>query len=327
MSKRDTLVDRLLADGSYADYFANKWSAILRNKRRTPADAHGTFAFHDWIRESLDRNLPYDQFVRSILTASGEISDNPAVAWYREVKDVEQEVEDSAQLFLGLRIQCARCHHHPFEKWSQRDYYGFAAFFSRVSRKPTAEPSELRVYHRRGLASSVNPKSGEQLAPTGLGSAPLQIAGRTRSAARPGGLDGRRQKPVLRPGAGEPLLEALFQPRHCRAGRRHAGHQSGHQSRVARRPGPAFRFQRLRLEGPGADDLSSRRRISSLPSRTSYNANDKQNFSRFYPRRLPAEVLLDAIRFGQRHHRRNSAACRPARMPCNCPTAEWEVIS
>ena len=71
--------------------------------------------------------------MREIVAASGELGDNPPVVWYREVKEVDQQVEDTAQLFLGLRIQCARCHHHPFEKWSQRDYYGMAAFFSQVA--------------------------------------------------------------------------------------------------------------------------------------------------------------------------------------------------
>lgn len=293
-SKRDALVDRLLADPGYADYFATKWSAILRNKRRTPDYIHGTFAFHDWIRESLNRNLPYDEFVRSILAASGEISDNPAVAWYREVKDVEQEVEDSAQLFLGLRIQCARCHHHPFEKWSQRDYYGFSAFFSRVNRKATAHSSEVRVYHKLGQASAVNPKSGEQLAPTGLGGPPLDIPAQRDprqalvdwmvEARNPffaralvnrywkhffsrGIVEPEDDMRVTNPASNPELLEGL------------AGHFVSH--------------------GYDLKDLvrtictSSTYQLSAEPN--AYNANDKQNFSRFYPRRLAAEVLLDAL--------------------------------
>ena len=98
--------------------------------------------------------------------ASGESSDNPPVAWYREVKEVDQQVEDTAQLFLGLRIQCARCHHHPFEAWSQRDYYGFAAFFAQVGRKPGEATDEERVFHQRGIAAATNPKTGESLKPT-----------------------------------------------------------------------------------------------------------------------------------------------------------------
>lgn len=80
-------------------------------------------------------NKPYDQFVREVLTATGSIDQNPPVAWYREVQNSEALVEDTAQLFLGVRIQCARCHHHPFEKWSQDDYYGMAAFFTRIGKK------------------------------------------------------------------------------------------------------------------------------------------------------------------------------------------------
>ena len=132
-AKRDKAIDRLLDTADYADYFANKWTAVLRNRRQNPNYMHGTYAFHEWIRETLYANKPYDQFVRDILTASGDVGENPPVAWYREVKDANQQVEDTAQLFLGLRIPCARCHHHPFESWSQRDYYGFAAFFSQVA--------------------------------------------------------------------------------------------------------------------------------------------------------------------------------------------------
>ena len=165
-----------MASTDYADFFANKWNAILRNKRRDQTYARGTRIFHDWVRDSLHANLPYDQFVRQLLTASGEISQNPPVAWYREVDDMNEQVEDSAQLFLGLRIQCARCHHHPFEKWSQQDYYGFAAFFSRIGRKPGAQFGEDRVFYNRGAASAKNPKSGASVPPAGLGAKPAEVS-------------------------------------------------------------------------------------------------------------------------------------------------------
>ncbi|HEY1065208.1 MAG TPA: DUF1549 domain-containing protein, partial [Pirellulales bacterium] len=178
--KRDRLVDRLLDSSDYADYFANKWNAVLRNKNRQNTQTRGTYAFHAWIRDALLTNMPYDQFVRSILAASGEVGQHPPVVWYREVATAEQEVEDTAQLFLGLRIQCARCHHHPFEKWSQDDYYGFSAFFSRVGRKAgrpgTLVTDEPRIFHNRGVAEAKNPKTGRSLKPTGLGAAPLELA-------------------------------------------------------------------------------------------------------------------------------------------------------
>ncbi|MBI1903599.1 MAG: DUF1549 domain-containing protein, partial [Planctomycetia bacterium] len=173
--KREKLVDRLLASTDYADYFANKWAAILRIKRANNTSVRANYAFHDWVRQSFHENKPYDQFVREILAASGEVGENPTVYWYKEVRTTEQQTEDTAQLFLGLRIQCARCHHHPFEKWSQQDYYGLSAFYSQVSRKPGYEQFEERVYARRGSAQANNPKTGQAVPATGLDAQPAKL--------------------------------------------------------------------------------------------------------------------------------------------------------
>ena len=95
-------------------------------------------------------------------------------------RQTSEQVEDTAQLFLGLRIQCARCHHHPFEKWSQDDYYGFSAFFSRLGHKPLADASnsklrEKRLFNSEGIAEAANPRTGKMLRPTALGGKPLSI--------------------------------------------------------------------------------------------------------------------------------------------------------
>ena len=111
-NKRDKAIDRLLASPDYADNFANKWAALLRNKRNKETDKRGNYSFHRWIRSAFNSNVPYDQFARQILAASGDMLHNPPVAWYREVKTTQQQLEDTAQLFLGTRIQCAQCHHH-----------------------------------------------------------------------------------------------------------------------------------------------------------------------------------------------------------------------
>src|SRR5690606_1281222 len=158
--KRDRLIDELLNTPQYADYFATKWNAVLRNKKRQNEDTEGLYAFRQWIWQSLYENKPYDEFVGELLTASGDPAFNPPVVWYREVSDVHQQVEDTAQLFLGVRIQCARCHHHPFEKWSEDDYYGLAAFFSRIGKKnrpagmgiPT-NSRDRRLFHNVGTAA------------------------------------------------------------------------------------------------------------------------------------------------------------------------------
>ena len=94
--------------------------------RKLPArNQRGTFAFHAWIRHALAANMPYDQFVRGIIAAQGTVGQHPPVIWYRTVRNLTHQTNDTAQLFLGTRINCAQCHNHPYEKWTQDDYYGF----------------------------------------------------------------------------------------------------------------------------------------------------------------------------------------------------------
>ena len=293
-TKRDDLVDRLIESGDYADYFASKWSAILRNRRNDKNIRVTSYGFHDWIRESLYENKPYDQFAGEILGASGMIRRNPAVAWFHEVKDQSSQVEDTAQLFLGLRIQCARCHHHPFEKWSQDDYYGLAAFFSRVGRKKSDVKGKDHIFHRPGNATATNPASGQALPPTPLGAEPVSLTpdrdpreSLVNWLAEPenpffakalvnrywkhffgrGLVDPEDDMRVTNPACNPALLEAL------------ATH---------------FRDTGFNLKSLVRTICTSQTYgLSAIPNE--YNQKDKQNFSRFYPRRLNAEVLLDSI--------------------------------
>jgi hypothetical protein len=169
--KRELWVDELLRSQDYADYFAGKWAALLKNRRDDASDTISNFAFHAWVRDSLLANKPYDQFVRELLAATGTVIGNPPVAWYKRVKEPKQQLEDVAQLFLGVRMQCAQCHHHPFERWSQDDYYSLSAFFSQVGRKPSATRGEDMIYHKRGVAMATNVKTGQSLKPAALGDA------------------------------------------------------------------------------------------------------------------------------------------------------------
>ena len=293
-NKRAELVDRLLEGTDHAEYFANKWSAILRNKRRAEYEKTATFGFYDWIRSNILENKPYDQFVREILTATGEPQANAPVAWYREVKDASAQVEDTAQLFLGLRIQCARCHHHPFEVWSQKDYYGFQAFFSRVGRKKGLLQNEVRIYHNPGVAQSQNPKTKQMVKPTGLGSPPLELsqyddprheladwmaAPENPFFARAlvnrywkhffgrGLVDPEDDMRVTNPATNPVLLDALA------------------------KDFIEHKFDMKHLIRTICN--SQTYQLAAEPN--AWNRNDKQNFSRYYPKRLNAEVLLDAI--------------------------------
>ncbi|MFN9627890.1 MAG: DUF1549 domain-containing protein [Planctomycetota bacterium] len=121
-SKRSEWIDRLLDSPEYASYFALRWGSILRNSNLAGAD-QASYAFHNWLKDMLARNRRYDEFVRGIIAASGEWQDAPAINWYWQSRDdpLHQVTADTAQVFLGQRLQCARCHHHPYERWSQDD--------------------------------------------------------------------------------------------------------------------------------------------------------------------------------------------------------------
>ena len=303
-------VDRLLASPDYAYYFAGKWGAVLRNRRKTDKDdPKTTFAFHAWISDSLQQNKPFDQFVREILTATGPHNRKnrrwPGIA--RSTRSTSRS-RTWPSFSLASGSACARCHHHPFEKWSQQDYHGLAAFFTRVQfidpppakkakdKKATPPRPPMTVSHKPGLAEALNPRTGKMVRPAGLDARELTLTADEDPADVPGRLDGRQGQSVFRPHPGQSLLEAFHGPGPGRAGRRHARHQSAHQSRAARRPGQAFRRQQVRPEEAGADDLHLEASIGSAPSRTSTTRATRRTTRASMPRRLNAEVLLDAMR-------------------------------
>ena len=132
--KRERLVDALLQRAEFADHWANKWADLLR-----PNPYHvgikAVFNYDQWIRDSFRQNKPMDQFARELITAQGSTWKNGAVVLFRDRRQPEEITTLVSQLFLGIRLDCAKCHHHPFEKWGQDDFYSFAAFFARVGRK------------------------------------------------------------------------------------------------------------------------------------------------------------------------------------------------
>lgn len=299
-AKRDKLIDKLIDSREYADYFANKWNLVLRNKKRKGEDLEGTYAFYRWIWNSLYENKPYDEFVGDILSASGEASFNPAVVWYREVDQINEQVEDTAQLFMGLRIQCARCHHHPFEKWSQDDYYGLAAFFSRVGKKTVPgsiggrNARDRRVFHNEGAASAKNPRSGSSLKPAGLGKTPVAIAADRDPRIHLVEWLKDKENPFFAPALVNRYWKHFFSRGIV---------EPEDDMRATNPPANPELLQKLAENFIKSKfDLkelvrtickSSTYQLSSLPNE--HNLKDKQNFSRYYPKRLTAEVLYDGF--------------------------------
>ena len=292
--KRGQWIEELLRSPDYADFFAGKWTAVLKNRRDDASDIVSNFAFHAWVRDSLLANKPYDQFVRELLAATGTVVGNPPVAWYKRVKEPKDQIEDVAQLFLGVRMQCAQCHHHPFERWSQDDYYSLAAFFSQVGRKPSETRGEDLIFHKRGMAVAKNIKSGLSLKPAALGDqvaaiAPdedprLRLADWLRSPKNPffaKALVNRYWKHFFQRGLIEPEDDIR-------------------ESNPASNPELLAALEKRFIEsGFDLKDLvrvittSNAYQLSALPNK--HNVGDRQNYSRYYPRRLPAEVMLDAV--------------------------------
>ena len=293
-NKRDTAIDTLLNSPDYADYFANKWSALLKNKRESKADITANFAFHSWVRDGLLANKPYDEMVRQLLAATGTIVENPPVAWYKRVKDPKAQLEDVAQLFLGVRMQCAQCHHHPFERWSQQDYYGLAAFFSQVGRKPTAIAGEDLIFHKRGAAQFVNPKTGEPEQPAGLGGPTLEIAPDD---------DPRLQLADWMSDSSNPFFAKVLVNRYWKHFFKRGlvePEDDLRDTNPATNPellaALADHFIKSGFDLKEAVRVMTRSQTYQLSSKPNeHNAIDLQNFSHFYPKRMQAEVMLDSM--------------------------------
>lgn len=165
--RRSKLIDRLLDDPEYADHWANKWADLLR-PNPYHAGIKAVLNYDHWIRDSFRKNKPYDQFVHELLTAKGSTFKHGAVTMFRDRRTPDERVTIVSQLFLGIRLECAKCHHHPNEVWGQADFYGLAAYFDRVDRKGTgisAPISGSEEFFFAGKRRAVkHPLTGEEVA-------------------------------------------------------------------------------------------------------------------------------------------------------------------
>lgn len=185
--KRARLIDQLLERPEYADFWTLKWSDILRSNRKT-IQVKGIHVFQSWLHDHVTNNTPINQVVRELLTANGDTFSNPPANYYRIARDPQNLAETTAQLFFGIRMQCAKCHNHPFERWTQDDYYSMAAFFARVKQKKTAlppgsppnTPAAEVVYSERS-GEVVQPRTGKTMPPKFMGGPVADVApGRDR---------------------------------------------------------------------------------------------------------------------------------------------------
>ncbi len=297
--KRARLVDRLLNRPEFADHWANKWVDLLRpNPYRVGIKA--VFNFDHWIRDQFRRDVPYDQLVRELLTAEGSTWHNGAVTLFRDRRTPEERTAIVSQLFLGIRLECAKCHHHPFEKWSQGDYFGFAAFFSHTAAKgtglspPISGGEEFFYESHRRVTTVRHPVTGESLEAKPL-------FGTIPPAARK--LPPRRQLAAWITSRDNPFFAQVFVNR-VWADLMGRGLVEPVDDFRASNPPSNPQLLRALAEDFAAGGYRLKPLLRTITSSYVYglssqvhdrNAVDRRNYSRHYRRRLRAEVLLQAV--------------------------------
>jgi len=290
--RRARLVDQLLLRPEFADYWALQWADLLRVDRQV-LGAKRAQAYYRWIRSRLEMGQPLDRFAREILTAEGFLSESAPASFFKVLPKSGEAASTWAQVFLGVRIACAECHHHPFDRWSQTDYYGMQAFFTGLSIRPSAQGEALLA---DAAPPTRHPRTGEEIFPYPLGekmptAAPSAQTDRRAQLAdwltRPDNpffarnLANRVWAHLLGRGLIEPVDDARAtnppsNPELLDALARHLI-DSKYDLRTLIRTITASRVYQL----------------SSTPNAT--NERDEQNYSRALLKRVPAEVLFDMV--------------------------------
>jgi hypothetical protein len=300
--KRAKLIDDLLLRPEFAEHWALKWSDVLRNEEKV-LDAKGVDLFFGWIRDWIAAGKPMDQFARELVTARGSTYDNPPANFYRANRDPTTRGETAARLFLGVRLQCARCHNHPYDRWTQDDYYDWAAVFSRIDYQILSNQRRDRLdkHEFNGEQVVLIRDEGEvQNARTSIDAEPKFLGGFV---------------PAMHPSEDRllPLADWLTRPDNELFVKSQVNfiwyHLLGRglvepidDFRVTNPPSnPALLDALARDYAESGFDLrrlvrtimnSRTYQLSSLPNES--NADDEGNFARAIVRRLPAETLLDA---------------------------------
>jgi len=296
--KRDRIVDELLDRPEYADRWANLWADLLRpNPYRVGIKP--TLALDTFLRDAFARNLPYDRFVAELLTATGSVWRNGATVIYRDRRSPDEVVTLASQLFLGVRLECAKCHQHPFEVYGQGDFYGLAAYFARVGYQGTGLSPPISGGEETVVAMTAgdvrHPLTDEILPPKPLGmAAPAAEAGAgDRRAALVAWLTSPEHPTFAAASVNRIWAEffgvGLVDP----VDDFRATNPPSNPELLA---ALAREFQSLGFDQKRLIATIMKSRLyglSSLANET--NAGDHRNFSRHYRRRLRAEVIADAV--------------------------------
>ena len=290
--KRAHLIDALLARPEFPEVWAAKWAELLRIESEK-LNTKGVQLYSAWLRDAIQRDVPLDEIVRQLLTAEGGNFHNPAANFFLVETEPNLVAENVAQVFTGIRIQCAQCHNHPFDRWTQDDYYSFAAFFAQIGRKQAEDPREKIIFNSRS-GEVKHLRGGRVMQPKFLG------------GAAPAIQPGQDRRAVL-----ADWLTAPDNPWFARnIANRIWAHFMGRgmveptdDVRISNPPSHPQLLETLgrRFVETGYDiraivrDICNSRTYQLATATNDTNAGDQRNFSHAMIRRLSAEQLLDAV--------------------------------
>jgi hypothetical protein len=290
--KRAKLVDELLGRKEFAEIWVNKWAELLQVKSSIQISYKAMFLYYNWLVEKLSKNMPMDEMVQELLGANGGTFKNPATNFYQNTTDTLNLTENVAQVFMGMRVQCAQCHNHPFDRWTQNDYYGFAAFFAQIGRKQGEDYRETIVFNSGGGEVS-HPVGGVVMKPKFLGGEVPDVVGKDRrvilakwlaSPQNPwfaGSFANRVWAHFMGVGIVEPVDDFRVS-------------NPATNPELLEELGKRFTASKYDLKGLVRDICNSRTYQRST-ARNASNATDERNFAHALIRRIKAENLLDTI--------------------------------
>ena len=294
--KRDAVVDTLLQRKEFSEMWVMKWAELLQ--MHSTENAQGAYyknvlLYYNWLAERIGKNMPMNEVVAELLSASGGTITNPATNYYQMERETLKVTENVAQVFMGMRIQCAQCHNHPFDRWTLSDYYGFESFFTQIGRKPTDDPRETIIYNTKG-GDAKHPVTGAVVKPKFLGG----------------------DEPEIKPGEDRRVVLAkwLASPENPYFARNLANMTWTHFFGVGiiepvddvRISNPASNPELLDALGKKLTEYKYdfKRLVKDITMSMTYqrttianetNEKDKRNFAHALVRRLRAEVLADAV--------------------------------
>lgn len=290
-NKRRELVDRLLERKEFSEIWAMKFAQLLAIKSSNTVSYKSAFLYANWLTDQFIHNVPIDEMVRDLLASTGGTFTTPQTNFYEMERDRLKTAENVAQVFMGIRTQCAQCHNHPFDRWTMDDYYGFAAFFAQVGRKQAEDYREFVIFP--GGGETKHPMTGENMKPKFLGGEEPDVAGKDRRAVLAEWLTAG-DNPYFAPSIANRVWK----------------HFTGvglvdevDDVRASNPPSNPELYQRLG-EKLVEYDFDFRQLVRDICASQAYqrssqalpeNESDSRNYSHAVVRRLPAESLLDCI--------------------------------